>query len=74
MSCDFVSCDQYRASRNLKRAGIANHAVLFLFPRSLPFHASILDKMTVIESVKSAVGLSETSGKILWPLIDNQKL
>lgn len=69
-----MSCDQYRASRNLKPAGIANLAVLFLIPRSLPFHASNLDKMTVIESVKSAVGLSETSGKILGPLIDNQKL
>lgn len=72
-SCDCVSRDQYRASRNLNRAGIANYAVLLLFPRSLSFHASIFDKMTVIESVKSAVGLSETSGKILRPLISNQK-
>ncbi|KAG0153550.1 hypothetical protein PDIDSM_2204 [Penicillium digitatum] len=54
---------QIRAGRvkNLKRAGIANHAVLPLFPRSLPFHPSTIDKMTVIETVKSAVGLSETS-------------
>lgn len=69
-----MSCDQYRASRNLKRAGIANHAVLPLFPRSLPFHPSIFEKMTVIETVKSAVGLSETSGEIIRPLINNQKL
>jgi hypothetical protein len=73
LSCDLVSCDQYRPSRNLKRAGIANHAVLPLFPRSLPFHPSNLDKMTVIETVKSAVGLSETSGKIPRPLAYIQK-